>query len=46
MPTLFGGDPRQIMNAKCHVDQLMIVNTCIHSSPLWIEIQQICVTEY
>ena len=38
---VFGGDPCQILPVVCHGNQSQIVKSCIHSSPLWNEIQQI-----
>ena len=44
IPIVFAGDPRQILPVVCHGDQSKIIKACIHSSPLWCQIQQINLT--
>ena len=44
IPVVFGGHPRQILPVVCCGNRSQIVKACIHSSPLWNEIQQIKLT--
>ena len=44
IPAVFSGDPRQILPAVHCGNHSQIVKACIHSSPLWHEIQQIKLT--
>ena len=44
IPIVFAGDPRQILPVVHHGDRSKIIKACIHSSPLWCQIQQINLT--
>ena len=44
IPTVFGGDPRQILPVVHDGNHAHIVKACLHSSPLWDQIQQIKLT--
>ena len=44
IPVVFGGDPRQILPIVHHGHRAQIVKSCIHSSQLWNQIQQIKLT--
>ena len=44
IPIVFGGDPRQILPVVHHGNCSQIVKSCIHSSSLWSDIQQIKLT--
>ena len=44
IPIVFGGDPRQILPVVHHGNCSQIVKSCIHSSSLWSNIQQIKLT--
>ena len=41
---VFGADPHQVLPVVHHGNQCKIVQGCIHSSPLWEEIQQLSLT--
>ena len=42
---VFGGDPQQILPVVCHGHRSQIVKSCIHSSRLWSEIQQLALRQ-
>ena len=44
IPTVFSGDPRQILPVVQHGNQAQIVNVCVQSSPLWTHVKQIKLT--
>ena len=41
IPTVFSGDPRQILPVVCHGNQAAIVKACVHSSLLWHQVVQL-----
>ena len=41
MVVVSGGDPHQILPVVCQGSRSQIVKSCIHSSPLWTQIQQL-----
>ena len=45
IPTIFGGDPRQILPVIHHGNWAHIAKACIHSSSLWNQIQHIKPTQ-
>ena len=45
IPTVFGGDPRQILPVVHHGNPAHIVKACIHSSSLWNKIQHVKLTQ-
>ena len=44
IPTVFSGDPRQILPVVCHGNQAEIVKACVQSSSLWNKVKQIRLT--
>ena len=44
IPTVFGGDPRQILPVVCHGNRAHIVKACLQSSKLWPAIKQLKLT--
>ena len=44
IPTVFSGDPRQILPVVHHGNQVEITKACIHSSQLWNQVLQLKLT--
>ena len=44
IPTVFSGDPRQILPVVHHGNQAQIVKACVHSSSLWLQVKQLKLT--
>ena len=44
IPTVFSGDPRQILPIVHHGNQAQIVKACVHSSSLWNDVKQLKLT--
>ena len=44
IPTVFSGDPRQILPVVWHGNQADIVRACVHSSSFWNQVKQLKLT--
>ena len=44
IPTVFSGDPQQILPLVHHGNQAQIIKACVHSSPIWKYVRQLKLT--